>query len=67
MLLADLSGLGPLLELISRSDVEDVALNLGHIYVVYHDRGWETSVALLGYWRRNSSIDRSRWPNCSNA
>ena len=33
MLFGDLSGLGPLLELISRPDVEDVALNLGHIYV----------------------------------
>jgi len=47
MLLGDLSGLGPLLELISRSDVEDVALNLGHIYVYTTTGGWNTLVTLL--------------------
>jgi len=41
MLFGDLSGLGPLLELISRPDVEDVALNLGHIYVYTTTGGWE--------------------------
>jgi type IV secretory pathway ATPase VirB11/archaellum biosynthesis ATPase len=41
MLLGDLSGLGPLLELISRPDVEDVAINLGHIYVFTTTKGWE--------------------------
>jgi Flp pilus assembly CpaF family ATPase len=32
-LIGDLSGMGPLLELIARSDIEDIAINLGHIYV----------------------------------
>lgn len=41
MLLGDLSGLGPLLELISRPDMEDVAINLGHVYVYTTTKGWE--------------------------
>ena len=41
MLLGDLSGLGPLLSLISRQDVEDVAINLGHIYVYTTTKGWQ--------------------------
>jgi hypothetical protein len=32
-LVGDLSGMGPLLELIARSDIEDIAINLGHIHV----------------------------------
>ena len=30
-LIGELSGMGPLLELIARSDIEDIAINLGHI------------------------------------
>jgi type IV secretory pathway ATPase VirB11/archaellum biosynthesis ATPase len=40
-LLGDLSGLGPLLQLISRPDIEDVAINLGNVYVYTTTRGWE--------------------------
>jgi Flp pilus assembly CpaF family ATPase len=36
-----LSGLGPLLNLIARPDVEDIAVNLGHIYIYTTGRGWE--------------------------
>ncbi len=44
-LIGDLSGMGPLLELISRSDVEDIAINLGHIYVYTTAGGWEHASA----------------------
>jgi Flp pilus assembly CpaF family ATPase len=40
-LIGELSGLGPLLGLIARSDVEDIAINLGHIYVYTTASGWE--------------------------
>jgi Flp pilus assembly CpaF family ATPase len=40
-LIGDLSGLGPLLELIARSDIEDIAINLGHIHVYTTSTGWE--------------------------
>jgi Flp pilus assembly CpaF family ATPase len=40
-LLGYLSGLGPLLEIISRPGVEDVAVNLGHIYVYTTSLGWQ--------------------------
>jgi Flp pilus assembly CpaF family ATPase len=40
-LIGELSGLGPLLELIARSDIEDIAINLGHIYVYATASGWE--------------------------
>ena len=40
-LIGDLSGMGPLLELIARSDIEDIAINLGHIYVYTTTTGWE--------------------------
>ena len=40
-LIGDLSGMGSLLELIARSDIEDIAINLGHIYVYTTGSGWE--------------------------
>ncbi len=40
-LIGDLSGMGPLLELIARADIEDIAINLGHIYVYTTKNGWE--------------------------
>jgi len=40
-LIGELSGLGPLLELISRSGIEDIAINLGHIYIYTTASGWE--------------------------
>jgi Flp pilus assembly CpaF family ATPase len=40
-LIGELSGLGALLALIARPDVEDVAINLGHIYVYTTASGWE--------------------------
>jgi type IV secretory pathway ATPase VirB11/archaellum biosynthesis ATPase len=40
-LIGELSGLGPLLELIARTDIEDIAINLGHIYVYTTSGGWE--------------------------
>jgi Flp pilus assembly CpaF family ATPase len=40
-LIGDLSGMGPLLELIARTDIEDIAINLGHIYVYTTTSGWE--------------------------
>lgn len=40
-LIGELSGMGPLLELIARSDIEDIAINLGHIYVYTTQAGWE--------------------------
>ena len=40
-LIGELSGLGPLLELIARSDIEDIAINLGHIYIYTTGAGWD--------------------------
>lgn len=40
-LIGELSGMGPLLELIAREDVEDIAINLGHIYIYTTNNGWE--------------------------
>jgi type IV secretory pathway ATPase VirB11/archaellum biosynthesis ATPase len=40
-LIGELSGLGPLLGLIARPDVEDIAINLGHVYVYATTTGWE--------------------------
>ena len=40
-LIGEMSGLGPLLALIARPDVEDVAINLGHIYVYTTAAGWQ--------------------------
>ncbi|MBI5933812.1 MAG: type II/IV secretion system ATPase subunit [Chloroflexi bacterium] len=40
-LIGELSGMGPLLELIARTDIEDIAINLGHIYVYTTSSGWE--------------------------
>lgn len=40
-LIGELSGLGPLLALIARPDVEDLAINLGHLYLYTTARGWE--------------------------
>jgi type IV secretory pathway ATPase VirB11/archaellum biosynthesis ATPase len=40
-LIGELSGMGPLLELIARPDVEDIAINLGHIYVYTTVGGWQ--------------------------
>jgi Flp pilus assembly CpaF family ATPase len=42
-LIGELSGLGPLLGLIARPDVEDVAINLGHIYIYTTVSGWESA------------------------
>lgn len=39
-MIGELSGLGPLLELISRPDIEDIAINLGHIYIYTTQSGW---------------------------
>ena len=39
-IIGELSGMGPLLELIARSDIEDIAINLGHIYVYTTANGW---------------------------
>lgn len=39
-LIGELSGLGHLLELIARPDVEDIAINLNHIYVYTTGKGW---------------------------
>ena len=39
-LIGELSGLGPLLALIARPGVEDIAINLGHIYVYTTGEGW---------------------------
>ncbi len=39
-LIGELSGLGNLLELISRPDVEDIAVNLQHVYVYSTGQGW---------------------------
>lgn len=40
-LIGELSGLGALLELIARQDVEDVAINLRHIYIYTTTGGWQ--------------------------
>ena len=40
-IMGELSGLGPLLELIARDDVEDIAVNLGHIYAYTTGEGWQ--------------------------
>ena len=40
-LIGELSGLGPLLGLIARPDVEDIAINLGHIYIYTTATGWQ--------------------------
>jgi len=40
-LIGELSGLGSLLELIARTDVEDIAVNLRHIYIYTTDGGWQ--------------------------
>lgn len=40
-LIGELSGMGPLLELISRQDIEDIAINLGNIYIYTTTQGWE--------------------------
>jgi len=40
-LTGELSGMGPLLELIARPDVEDIAINLRHIYVYTTAQGWQ--------------------------
>jgi Flp pilus assembly CpaF family ATPase len=40
-LIGELSGLGVLMELIARTDIEDIALNLGHIYVYTTANGWQ--------------------------
>ena len=39
-LIGELSGLGELLEIIAREDVEDIAINLGHIWVYTTGVGW---------------------------
>jgi len=39
-LIGELSGLGPLLEFVARPDVEDIAINLGHLYVYTTGAGW---------------------------
>ena len=40
-LIGELSGLGPLLELIASDGVEDIAINTGHIYVYRTKQGWQ--------------------------
>ena len=40
-LIGDLSGLGPLMELIARPDIEDIAVNLGHVYAYFTGQGWQ--------------------------
>ncbi|GAB4577499.1 MAG: hypothetical protein Fur0022_02300 [Anaerolineales bacterium] len=44
-LIGELSGLGPLLALITRPDVEDIAINLGHLYIYTTASGWEPAGA----------------------
>lgn len=39
-LIGELSGLGKLLELIAAADVEDIAINTGHIYTYRTTEGW---------------------------
>ena len=40
-LIGELSGLGQLLELIAAADVEDIAINTGHIYAYRTTEGWK--------------------------
>jgi Flp pilus assembly CpaF family ATPase len=40
-LIGELSGFGPLLELIARDDIEDIAVNLGFIYIYITGKGWQ--------------------------
>jgi len=40
-LIGELSGLGPLMELIARPDIEDIAVNLNHIYAYFTGQGWQ--------------------------
>ena len=40
-LIGELSGFGPLLELIARDDIEDIAVNLGAIYIYVTGIGWQ--------------------------
>lgn len=40
-MIGELSGLGPLLELIAANGTEDIAVNTGHIYVYKTKTGWE--------------------------
>jgi Flp pilus assembly CpaF family ATPase len=40
-LIGELSGMGSLLALIARSDIEDIAINLGNIYIYTTANGWE--------------------------
>ena len=40
-LIGELSGMGSLLELIARPDVEDIAINLRHIYIYTTVSGWQ--------------------------
>jgi pilus assembly protein CpaF len=40
-LIGELSGLGPLLEFIAHPGVEDIAINLGHLYVYFTGTGWQ--------------------------
>jgi len=44
-LIGELSGLGPLLEFVARPDVEDIAINLGHLYVYTSSTGWQPAGA----------------------
>jgi len=39
-LVGDLSGMGPLMEIFARADVEDIAINLGHIHLYTTSSGW---------------------------
>lgn len=39
-LMGELSGFGPLMEIIAQPDVEDIAINLSHIYVYKTGEGW---------------------------
>jgi pilus assembly protein CpaF len=44
-LIGELSGLGPLLDFIAQPDVEDIAVNLGHLYVYTTGAGWQPAGA----------------------
>jgi type IV secretory pathway ATPase VirB11/archaellum biosynthesis ATPase len=41
LLMGELSGLGPLLSIISMQGIEDIAINLGHIYTYVTGEGWK--------------------------
>lgn len=48
-LIGELSGLGPLLAFIAHPDVEDIAINLGHMYIYTTGLGWQpTGIAPPG-------------------